>query len=66
VLVEVTGIVTGVVVGLIIGLLGRLVAPGRQGIPSLADLGGGCSGGADWYLARLRRAGGRYAWHGLG
>lgn len=29
----VTGIITALIVGLIIGALGRLVVPGRQGIP---------------------------------
>ena len=29
---NITGIITAIVVGLIIGALGRLVAPGRQGI----------------------------------
>jgi len=31
--VTVTGIITALIVGLIIGALGRLVVPGRQGIP---------------------------------
>jgi uncharacterized membrane protein YeaQ/YmgE (transglycosylase-associated protein family) len=31
--VTVTGIITAIIVGLIIGALGRLVVPGRQGIP---------------------------------
>jgi uncharacterized membrane protein YeaQ/YmgE (transglycosylase-associated protein family) len=29
----VSGIISAIVVGLILGVLGRLVAPGRQGIP---------------------------------
>ena len=30
---EIAGIISAIVVGLIIGVLGRLVAPGKQGIP---------------------------------
>ncbi|MBN6035762.1 GlsB/YeaQ/YmgE family stress response membrane protein [Amycolatopsis sp. 195334CR] len=30
---EIAGIISAIVVGLIIGILGRLVAPGKQGIP---------------------------------
>jgi uncharacterized membrane protein YeaQ/YmgE (transglycosylase-associated protein family) len=29
----ITGIITAVVIGAIVGVLGRLVAPGKQGIP---------------------------------
>lgn len=29
----VTGIITAIIIGLVIGALGRLVVPGRQGIP---------------------------------
>ena len=29
----VTGIITAIIIGLIVGALGRLVVPGRQGIP---------------------------------
>lgn len=29
----ITGIITAIIVGLIIGVLGRLLAPGKQGIP---------------------------------
>lgn len=29
----ITGIITAIIVGLIIGALGRLIAPGKQGIP---------------------------------
>jgi len=31
--VTVTGIITAIIIGLIVGALGRLVVPGRQGIP---------------------------------
>jgi len=31
--VTVTGIITAIIIGLVIGALGRLVVPGRQGIP---------------------------------
>lgn len=30
---SVTGVITAIVVGLILGVLGRLFAPGKQGIP---------------------------------
>lgn len=29
----ITGIITAIIIGLVIGALGRLVVPGRQGIP---------------------------------
>jgi uncharacterized membrane protein YeaQ/YmgE (transglycosylase-associated protein family) len=38
--VTVTGILTAIIIGAIIGALGRLVVPGRQPIPIVANLYG--------------------------